>query len=447
MKTIARLIWQYFTSTPLQIGFTIAGLVLLLAAGFVLGTQPQSGALLWLAILGIIAFFLGGSMMPLMFGRLARSHSIGVLPYGRLKLLLSAFLTVFIVALPASLIAPIAFVAATAGSATDLVKYGEMLDYTVQLTKLTFTSSFLLAGWLYLAMWFITSQRNMAGMFKGLLVLLIMVFAPAREIQELSVSFVWNLQQIAAIWGVFGIAFLLWPRWRAMFARQEWLRSPWLRWNFRRSVSGHEFDQMLGTANPWWLIAAQLLPLLLAAKIAQEVPSVWLYILTIFTTVSGAIAGQAAGRSRALWLKGNWSRGELFAQVELSFWRYNSYVLGSLMLFMVGIGSYAGLSSAMLVAGLPLLALGTVLSTYLGFMITRGLRVSDAVLGVAVMLTLMAISVLVARESVDPFVILGLEAALAVLAIILRETARRRWLHIDWVLCRPERALSARGAS
>jgi hypothetical protein len=202
-----------------------------------------------------------------------------------------------------------------------------------------------------------------------------------------------------------------------------------LRWNFRRSVSGHEFDQMLGTANPWWLIAAQMPPLLLAARIAHEVPSVWLYILTIFTTVAGAIA--------------------VFAQVELSFWRYNSYVLGSLMLLMVGIGSYAGLSTTMLAGGLPLLALGTVLSTYLGFMITRGLRASDAVLGIgiAVMLTLMTISVLVARDSVDLFVILGLEAALAVLAIVLRETARRRWLTIDWILCRPERALSARGAS
>ena len=166
------------------------------------------------------------------------------------------------------------------------------------------------------------------------------------------------------------------------------------------------------------------------------------------TTVGSPTTAQAAaGRSRALWLKGGWSRRELFAQVELSFWRYNSYVLGSLMLFMVGIGSHAGLSTAMQVAGLPLLALGTVLSTYLGFMITRGLRVSDAVLGVAVMLTLMAISVLVARDSVDLFVILGLEAALAVLAITLRETARRRWLNIDWILCRPERTLSARGAS
>ncbi len=89
---------------------------------------------------------------------------------------------------------------------------------------------------------------------------------------------------------------------------------------------------MLGTANPWMLIAALLVPLIIATRFVHSFTQVWLFFLTIFSTVAGAIAGQAAGRSRALWLRGNWTRAALFAQVERSFWRHNSLVLGSLIL-------------------------------------------------------------------------------------------------------------------
>ena len=202
---------------------------------------------------------------------------------------------------------------------------------------------------------------------------------------------------------------------------------------------------MLGTANPA-AIAAQVGPIVIASRIGYDTPSVWLYYLTIFSTVAGAIAGQAAERTRALWLRGDWSREVLFTQVERSFWRHNSYVLGSLLLLMVGIGSYAGFSVTLLVAGLPLLVLGTVLSTYLGLMITRGMRLLEAVLGVGVMLGLMAVSVLVAGERVDLVSVIALEVFLAVLAVVLRSAARRRWTQIDWMLCRRDRALSGRGA-
>ena len=97
-------------------------------------------------------------------------------------------------------------------------------------------------------------------------------------------------------------------------------------------------------------------------------------------------------------------------------------------------------------AGLPLLVLGTLLSTYLGLMITRGLRWLEIVSGVGVMLSLMALAVLVARESVDLAAVIALEIALVVLAIVARFVARRRWTQIDWMMCRPDRAMTARGA-
>jgi lysylphosphatidylglycerol synthetase-like protein (DUF2156 family) len=112
----------------------------------------------------------------------------------------------------------------------------------------------------------------------------------------------------------------------------------------------------------------------------------------------------------------------------------------------VGIGKYARFSPTLLMAGLPLLVLGTLLSTYLGLMITRGLRWLEIVSGVGVMLSLMALAVLVGRERVDLAAVIAIEIALVVLAIVARFVARRRWTQIDWMMCRPDRAMTARGA-
>jgi hypothetical protein len=117
-------------------------------------------------------------------------------------------------------------------------------------------------------------------------------------------------------------------------------------------------------------------------------------------------------------------------------------VLGVLLMLMIGIGAYSGLPATLLVAGLPLLVLGTILSTYLGLMITRGLRWIEALLGIGVMLTLMAIAVLAARSTGgDIAIVIALEVLLACLALVLRAAAQRRWAAIDWTICRPDRAL------
>src|SRR5690606_603125 len=59
---------------------------------------------------------------------------------------------------------------------------------------------------------------------------------------------------------------------------------------------------------------------------------------------------------------------------------------------------------------MPLTLLG---STYLGLMITRGLRVFEAGLAVALMLALMAVAVIAARPGTDPTVVIALELILA----------------------------------
>jgi hypothetical protein len=445
MKAVARLVWSYFTGTPVLRAFTIGGLLLLGIDFYFVITQPRSDEKLWLAMLGQILFFTGSALMPVMFGRLARSHSIGVLPGGRVKLLLSAFMTILLVALPIAILLPASLISGNS-SLPEIMKDPRARDFVMEAAALIFTSAVLFAGWMYLVMWFLTSQRNRAGLFKGLLVIMLVVFAPAREIRDFTVSLTWNLQQIAVVWFVFGAGFLLWPRFKAARARRGRERFADLARVFTGQTAGREFDVLLGTSNPWLLVAALALPLLLMTRFVGEIPSVWLYFLTIFSVVTGAYSGQAAERSRALWLRGNWSRPELFAAVERSVWRHNAHVLGALILLAVGIGVHANFPASMLASGLPLILLGTVLSTYLGLMITRGLRWLEIVSGVVVMLSLMVLAELVAHEHVHFITVFALEAGLAVLAMTLRSVARRRWTQVDWMVCRPDRVLTARNA-
>jgi len=446
MKAVARLVWTYFTGTPVLRACTFTGLALIALDLYFVLTQPASGEKLWLAFLGLIILFVGSSLMPVTFGRLARSHSVGVLPGGRLKLLASAFIAILLVALPVGILSQGVVISGARGSLPELMKDPRMRDFILGVAAVTFTSAVLFASWMYLAMWFLTSQRNMAGLFKGLLVIMLVIFAPARELQDFTVSLTWNLQQIAVLWFVFGAGFLLWPRFKAVRARRAHERFAGLARVFTGRMAGREFDVLLGTANPWLLVAALALPLLLMARLVGDVPSAWVFFLTIFSVVTGAYSGQAAERSRALWLRGDWSRAELFVAVERSIWRHNAHVLGALVLAIVGIGLYAGFPTVLLAAGFSVVVLGAVLSTYLGLMITRGLRWLEIVAGVVVMISLMGLGMVLGFEKVGLTTVFALEACMIALAMAFRYIARRRWTQLDWMVCRPDRTLTARGA-
>jgi hypothetical protein len=448
MKAVLRLIYTYFSGTPAQKVFSALGLALIAVTYVLMRTTPSSNPSV-LALVGSASFFLGSALMPLTFGRLARSHMSKLLPGARIKLLASALITVLLVALPT----PALFVMGL------LVAIGPHIDHPtlqqiesfrqgiIQTFFSTYADVTLLVAWLYVALWFVTSKRNTVGLLQGLVVIAVVLIVPTRKIVEPEVLMWWDLLQCATTLVAFSLLFLTWP----------WLRALGYRWNLGRAreytpgdkirLRGREIDLLLGTSNPWLLAFGQLVPVLLAARIGYYSAAVWLFYLTLFSTVAGAIAGQAAERSRALWLRGDWSRAQLFSQVERAFWRHNNYVLAVLLILMVGIGSYAGLPGTLLATGLPLLILGTVLSTYLGLMLTRGLRLAESILAVAVMLALMAVAILAARNSDNLATVVGLEFLLALAAVVLRLVARARWARIDWMQCRADRALSGRSAA
>jgi hypothetical protein len=449
MNAVLRLVYTYFAGTPAQKIFSAVGLLLSVVTYVLLRTQPQSDFLSVLALVAAASLYLGSSLMPLTFGRLARTHMAKLLPGARVKLLASTLITVIFVALPTPILLVSGLLVAIGPHATHPT--AAQIAQFHQGIRETFWSAYadviLLCAWLYVALWFITSKRNTVGFLQGLIVIAAVLIVPTRNIEEPEALMWWHLSQCAVTLGGFSVLFLLWPRLRLL--RQRWGigTASGDRAAKRSRIRGREIDLLLGTSNPWLLAFGQLVPVLLAARIGYYSAAVWLFYLTIFSTVAGAIAGRAAERSRVLWLRGDWSTVQLFAKVEQSFWRHNCCVLGILLILMVAIGSYTDLPVMLLATGLPLLILGTVLSTYLGLMITRGLRVVESVLAVVVMLALMAVAVLAARNSDQLLTVLLLEFGLALMALALRHAARRRWANIDWMQCRTDRALTGRSAA
>jgi hypothetical protein len=436
MKAIGRLLATYFLGAGVLRWITVLGLLLILASVYVVLYVRATEHMLAFAMSGVLALFLGSSLMPLTLGRLAQSRAACILPGARLKLLASAVLTVLLVALPTGLLAPFAFIAGMSADVRTLGEHPALLASALYLALYTYTSCCLIAAWLYLAMWFISSERNVAGFAKAMMVLLILVFAPQRDSEDLRGSFVSNLAWMAAYAVTFSLGFLSWPRLKRWLAVRSRLRGA--ADGHGRDLAGKEVDLVLGNAQPWLLIVPILLPMAIFMRMDDMIPAVWLFFLTISSAVAGAISGQAPERSRALWLRGDWSRAALFAAVERSAWRHNGLVLLALMAFLLGAGSYAAMPTAIMAAGVPLLILGTVLSTYLGLMLTRGVRWVESVLGAGVMLALMTIALLVGEGKIGPWPVAVMVAVMAALAVGLRQVARHRWARIDWSRCRSE---------
>lgn len=444
MKAVARLLLTCFTGSPAAKWLTISGLLLILASLYVVLCLPQTEHKLEFAMPGILAFFLASSLMPLTIGRLSQSHIAGILPGVRIKLLACATLTVLMVALPAGLLTPVAYVAGMSADVSQLFKDPRLREYTLWLAAYTYTSACIAAAWIYVLVWFVTSERNTKGFFRAMVVVLVLLWISRLNDQEPAERLRTNLQQLAVFFVVFSTGFLAWPRlkrWRAgrprAAARNARAAS--------RDVAGREIDLVLGNARPWVLIGVLLLPLLATLGAGGASTEFWLLYLAIAGIIAGGNSERAPARSRALWLRSDGSRAALFSAIERSAWRHNGLVMVALVLVLLGFGSFAGMPAMQMITGILLILVGTTLSTYLGLSLTRGVRVGESLLAIAVMMGLMIVAVMAANGRVDQRLVGGSLAVLAALAITLRWVARSRWARIDWSRCRGDlqRALRA----
>jgi hypothetical protein len=241
---------------------------------------------------------------------------------------------------------------------------------------------------------------------------------------------------------------LLAPRLKASVGRARHVFAELTGTSYR---GGGEIDFLVGTARPWMLAAGQAVPIVIATVLMRALdvmatsagPSPWLFFMTVVSVTTGAVASLAATRSRALWLRARWTRAQLFANVERSFWRYNCYTLAMLLVLLVTMGDATGVSTRVLLFGMGLLALGTTLSTYIGLIVTARIGWTDAALAVVVMLVLLRTAVQVSSPTIPTTTIAVYELALAALALIARELARHRWSRLDWMLCRADTSVRA----
>ncbi len=451
MSTVARLVVTYFTRTPGLRWLTFAGVLAIVAGPLILPRITTNELTGTIAFLGGVALFVGTGLMPMMVAQMARSHAIYVLPYGRLKLFLSAFITVTIVSIPVPLLAVVAQWGRVPHAVATTYATGRIVSEGAYLFWSFYVGTFLVVTWMYVAIGVATTERTVVGLTKCLLIVIATIYAPTQRIVELNPKFELTAWESILNWSAIG-AWIAWaPRWRVARARRRGANGSVFNRVFRRAGGAHdptgrEFDLLLGTAHPWLLALAMLFPIAIQMFVGFRLPETWLLYLTLFSAVSGALAGRAAERSRAIWLRARWSREELFARVEAAFWKHNSYALVLLLILLAAVVRFYDLPARVVPLGIPLLVLGMVLSTYLGLAMTRGLRWIEASLAIAIMLALMGVAVLAAGPH-DERIVMALEIVFTLFAVTLRFVARHRWHHLDWTLCRPERAESARAAS
>ena len=435
MKAVLRLMVTYFTGTLLLRGITwlgaigvIGGCAAFLYLPPLVGSQggPSRFALWQETLL---------TLLPALFARLASSHYAYVLPYGRVKLLLSAFATLALVALI---------------SALTVTVYYYRTPMSLDLVfERAFVVSLLTANLLYVVLWLTGRSGSAMGLLIGSLATIATLVLPIRFIAWPSTPLAGYWAACALLWSVFAAGFFLAVRYKRAFGRLQ--RTLLARSTSATYDGGGEIDFLIGTARPWALALGQVVPILIATyflngfqrTMAPSAPSPWLFFLTILSILSGAVASLAATRSRGLWLRAHWTRAELFRRIEDAFWRHNSYALGVLLVMLVGVGTYFYLPTGMLVFGMGLVMLGSALSTYLGLMITTRIGWADAALAVATMLALMLVAVYTSAPSTPAAKIVVFEALLAAGALIFRHVARRRWTNLDWMLCRADSGVRA----
>jgi hypothetical protein len=447
MKAVLKLVLTYFTGTPLLAVTLLLGVLAVVGGSALFLYLPslfagQGGlarfslavdALIFLMpIAGVIAITFAASMLPTLVARLAASHYLYVLPYGRIKVLASVFITVTLVAL------------VVAGTTTMYYTRSPLqLDVVFQRA---FVVALLTCNLLYVVLWLTGRSRSPTGTLVGAIAMIATLIVPLPFIALPSRSLAAPWAASLLIWGGFAAAFLLAPRWKGRVGKLR--QAIATRLTTASYHGGGEIDFLIGTGRPWALALGQVVPIALASYFlsAVMVPTAaapWLFFMTVLSVLAGAIASMAAARGRSLWLRTHWTRAQLFRRVEDSLWRHNSFALGLLLVLLVVLGPQSYVPTKALVYGIGLVMLGITLSTYLGMMMTAPIGWLDAALAVAAMVLLLVAANYAARPPTPAAVVVAFEAALAALALGFRFIAQRRWANLDWMRCRADTTVRA----
>lgn len=435
MKAVLALLLTYCAGTPLSRRVsTVSALVLALVLVsravypdfgwmFQTGYMPDASPALRFFVVGapvlaVIGLFFGTFLLPVVLGQLATARRLRALPQGRFKVIVSALLCVVLIALAYT------------------VMFALYVPAVFRDDLLTFSGA--LAGYtlLYVVLWLITRSRTVFGKLASSMLLIAVLAIPAWLAPRTQAPE--RLIATILVWTVIAIFIGRFTQSRgAIETLKSWLS---LAVRFTGAGAADGIDRanedervyaVVGTARPWLAALGPVLPFLIAAFFVRT-PEGWLFYLTLFATLTGAIASLAARRSRALWLRSRWTRDEIFVRLERAFWRQNNYGLCVLALTHAAICIHFALPLRTGLLGIPLLGLATATSTYLGFMMTRRIHWAEIPLTLATMALVMitAVSISDAAVALEWTLIQMLVLVAATLAF--RAIARRRWRGIDW---------------
>jgi hypothetical protein len=284
---------------------------------------------------------------------------------------------------------------------------------------------------MYVFVWLLSRAKGALGSLGGAMLIIPCLALPFHFVQIPQPPMRVPLVIGGVIFVVCAGAFLLAPRRRTPLVVRRWeIPRPQTR---SRYQLGGEFALLVGLARPWMLGVWLVFPVAVATLFVTSA-NIWLCYFMLCSVICGGISSLSVSRSRSLWLRGPWSRRQLLSLLEALHWRQNAYCVSVLLVLLVAIGSYLGFRTSLLAVGIPLLMVGTAVGTYLGLMMTRGIGWLDAMCAAGAMLLMLVIA-LYGVDMPTP-VLIGLDVAVIALAIMFRTLAQRRWIRLDWVLCR-----------
>jgi hypothetical protein len=382
------------------------------------GASIAFSALLWMIpIIGVLTLFFSAALLPLVFGHLARGRQLHLLPHGRVRLLASVLLTL-------SLVAAIFALVVEALYLSFPVPPGAVFGKSFAIGLLTFAP-------MYLLLWIVSRAKGAIGSLSGAMLIIPSLALPFHFILVSKPPVFLPIAAGLSI-GLACLAAFLWvPRWMQPRASGRSTRGTYPR--------GREFAVLAGVPPPWVLGGGLAAPIAVATLFIAS-PDIWLCYFMLCSVISGGISSQSVPRSRALWLRGPWSRVNMFSRLEALFWSQNAYCLAVLIILLLAVGSYLKFPTALLAVAIPLLVVGSAAGTYLGLMMTRGIGWLDGLSAGTSMLLMLGIALY--ALSLPHSVLAATYLSLAGLALAFRFVARKRWAHLDWMSCRQHQSMS-----
>jgi hypothetical protein len=417
-----------------------------------------------MVLVGVICVVISPALVGgIVFRSLSAARATGLIPNGRLKLVLGAFKSQLLVALFVGVAIGVLF------TSSSLTQSSHLNRTTGQLTAVVFVITYALLSVQFIGYyWF--SQFPFGGIWLFGYALWPQLFlATGRH---------WHLEALfatpAGLEGALAVIVSGWLLFALLYLRTRRIGVPhldsFLLFSGKRSMSAAphaaaehpisvEIPQysrrnalrtlLLGLPENrptltvrvgiWVALLVFFVGLPLRLKGNTGNPLAWVPLMIVTGPIAAAFSISMTQRARTLWLASGLGRAELFAEVERYSWRLMLIVTGiSLTLlvpqFVLGVHDLAAAAHFLRNAATPITCAAAFI--YAGMAYIRGHRLAGSLI-VALCVALWLIDILNLNGAIAaPSLLLGVQI---ILVPVLRLLSLRQWQDIDWLLNRPKR--------